>query len=414
MSQPSLRKQTVTGFKWSFVNQFGAQFLNLLFSIILARILGPEEYGLIAMITVFTGLASLFLDFGFGNALIHKKEATNLDWSSVFWVNLILGFIIFIILAFSSNTIARFYDEPILVDLTIVIGINYIINSFSITQNAKLKKDIRVKELAFVTIASIVISGSLGVYMALSGFGVWSLVAQRLLMSLSIVIGLFISLRWTPVVKISLESIKSIFSYSAYQFSGGILSYGSRNVDNLLIGKYLDPADLGLYNRAYSFLMFPINAISSVITHVLFPSFVKINNDRDKLRSNYFEISRVVFFTVLPIMAVFFLCAEEITLIVFGPKWSGIVWILKFFSFLGIYQSIVRLNGPLYTALNKMKMNFRLSLFSESMNILAIVIGINWGIMGVISGIYISTLINFFSNQSFYLKRNKFIYISVL
>ena len=290
MSEPSLRKQTITGFKWSFVNKFGAQFLNLLFSIILARILGPEEYGLIAMITVFTGLASLFLDFGFGNALIHKEGASNLDWSSVFWVNLLLGLVIFLTLSLSSSHIAKFYNEPILANITIVIGLNYIINSFAITQNAKLKKDIRVKELALITMTAIVVSGSVGIWLALNGFGVWSLVAQRLLMSLSTVVGLFITLMWLPVARISTSSIRSIFNYSAYQFSGGVLSYGSRNVDNLLIGRYLDSEDLGLYSRAYSFLMFPVNAISGVIMHVLFPSFVKINKDRDKLRKNFFEI----------------------------------------------------------------------------------------------------------------------------
>lgn len=404
MKSPSLRKQTITGFKWSFVNQFGSQFLNLLISIVLARILGPEEYGLIAMITVFTGLATLFLDFGFGNALIYKKDVTNLDWSSVFWVNLIIGVLIFVILAISAKSIASFYDEPILLNLTIAIGLNYIINSFSITQNAKLKKDIKVKEVAIVTITSIIISGSLGIYFAFIGFGVWSLVFQRLIMSFCNVAGLFFFVRWIPALKISFNSIKSIFSYSLYQFSGGVLTYGSRNVDNLLIGRHLDSSELGLYNRAYSFLMFPINAISSVITSVLFPSFVKINDNIEKLKQNYIEISKVVFYVVFPIMAIFYLCAKEITFIVFGPKWEGIIWIMKWFSAVGIYQSIIRLNGPLYTSLNKMRLSFKLGLFSESVNILAILIGINWGVFGVIIAIYAATLINFYPINYFILK----------
>ncbi|MBR9832570.1 lipopolysaccharide biosynthesis protein [bacterium] len=404
MSQPSLRKQTVTGFKWSFVNQFGSQFLNLIISIVLARILGPEVYGLIAMITVFTGLAGLFLDFGFGNALIYKKKVSNLDWSSVFWLNLVLGLTIFLIFCFASKSIASFYSEPILINLTMVIGVNYILNSFSITQNAKLKKEIKIKEIAIVTIGSILISGSIGVCLAMNGYGVWSLVAQRIFMSFFNMIGLFLFLRWIPLFQFSFNSIKSIFSYSIYQFSGGVLSYGSRNVDNLLIGKYLNSEELGLYNRAYSFLMFPINAISSIITTVLFPSFVKINEDIEKLKRNYYEISKLVFYIVLPLMSLFYLCAREITLLVFGPNWEGIVWILKLFSLLGVYQAVIRLNGPLYTSLNKMKLNFRLSVFSEITNILAIVIGINWGIEGVIWGIYVATIINFFPINYFILK----------
>lgn len=405
MEKNSFKRRTIAGLQWNFVNQFGVQFLNLLFSIFLARLLSPTEYGLIAMVTVFTGFSSIIIDFGFGNALIHKKEATKIDWSSVFWLNLLIGSLVCIVFILSAGTIASFYEETIIEEITIVLSFTFIATGASVTSNAFLKKQLKFKSIALANLLSIIISGALGIYLALHGFKVWSLVAQRLSnVFLKMILLFFFSKNW-PTIAFSIESIKGIFSYSTYIFMSRILSYGSRNLDNLLIGKFLSSADLGIYNRAYSFLMFPIKTISSVINTVMFPSFSQINNDRIRIKSIFLRTTKLVSFVIFPMMLIFNLGAESITMIVFGEKWIEVVPFLKLFAFLGINQTFISLNGPLYLALDQTKMDFKIGLFTQSTNILAIIIGINWGLYGVIYGLFISSLINYFPVNYFIFKQ---------
>jgi O-antigen/teichoic acid export membrane protein len=400
----SLKNKTVLGIKWNFVNQFGVQFLTLLFSIFLARLLGPAEYGLIAMVTVFTGFSNIFVDFGFGNALIFKEKPTKLDWSSVFWFNLLSGIVVFLILILLSGTIANFYDEPILKEITIVLSLSFIFSSASITYIARLKKQLNFKSISIINLGSIILSGIIGLFMAFNNFGVWSLVGQRLSNVILKLIGYLLMSKWLPYFKYSGSSIKEIFSYSSYLFLSKLLSYSSRNLDNLLIGKVIDVASLGLYNRAYSFLMFPITAITRVINSVMFPYFSKIKNDKERIRQEFITTAKSVSIVVVPLMLNFNLGSNEIVLLVFGEQWAGMVPFLKWFSFLGIYQTIIGLSGPLYTALGNTKLDFKIGLFTQTVNILGIVIGINWGIQGVIYGLYGSMMVNLFPVNYFILK----------
>ena len=401
------KNKTLAGFGWNFINQFGVQFLNLLFSIFLARLLSPEEYGLIAMVTIFTGFSAVLLDFGFGNALIYKDNPTNKDWSSVFWFNTIVGGIICLIIILFSEKIAGFYNEEVLQPIAVFLSFNFVFNAMSITQNAKIRKAIDFKSLASVNLISIIFSGIVGIVFALSNYGVWSLVAQRLTDSFCRFIGLFIVTKWFPVYGFSINSIRAIFGYSIYSFGANIIAYWSRNLDNLLIGRFVNKVELGLYSRAYTFLMFPITSISRVISTVLFPTFSKIKNDIDKIKTNYLAISRMVAFIVFPLMLILFLGAKEITLLVFGVQWLPMAPYLKLFSFIGMYQSLLGLNGPLYMALGKTKLNFQLNLFTQLVNISALIIGVNWGVYGIITAIYVATCINFFPVNYFILKELK-------
>lgn len=400
----NLKTKTILGFKWNFVNQFGLQFINLIFSIFLARLLGPTEFGLIAMVTVFTGFSNLFIDFGFGNALIHKENPSNTDWSSVFWLNVIFGAFICGILILFSGSIASFYDEPSLKNITIALAFSFIFSSSSIVYNAKLRKKMDFKSISLINLSSLIISGILGVVAALNGYGVWSLVIQRISNVLLKFILLQIVSRWIPIFKYSSTSIKEIASFSFYLFLGKTLNYGARNTDNLLIGKYLNSDDLGLYNRAYFFLMFPSKTITAVINSVLFPSLTQIKTDKERVKSIFIRSSKVATLMVCPLMLLFYLCSYEIVLILFGEEWLGMVPYMRLFSFLGVYQTLIGLNGPLYLAFGNMKLDFKIGLFSELIFIIAILIGINWGVYGVILGLYIASIINFFPTNFFIFK----------
>lgn len=399
-----LKQKTFRGFKWSFVNQVGNQFLNLAFSIYLARLLSPQEYGLIAMITVFTGFGAVLMDFGFGNALIYKDKPSHLDWSSVLWINFAMGLSLTAILFLFSPNLAEFYGEAQLESLSQVLSCFFVLSSLSLVPKAKLRRNLDFRSIALSNVLAILVSGTIGVYLAYTGYGVWSLIVQRISHAGILMLGYFITIRWLPSLVFSIKSIKSIFSYSIFQFGTGFIGYWSRNLDNLLIGKFASTAELGVYNRAYSFLMMPINTISKLLTTVMMPSISRIRNDKEKVSHNFIRVARLLCFIVSPIMALLFLGSKEITLLVFGPKWLGIVPFLKLFSLLGLYQSILSLNGPIYYALGRTRLDFKINLFTQTVNLLAIIIGVQWGAFGVVIGLYIGSVINFYPVNHYILK----------
>ncbi len=400
------KSKTVVGVGWNFINQIGNQGVNFFFSIFLARILGPEDYGLIAMVTVFTGFISVFIDFGFGAAAVQIDHVSEKDWSTIFISNFIIGAVTVILLFFTAPIIGKFYQKTELIQITRIIGLGFLISSLSIVLQNKLIKEINFKSISIVSIISSMSSGIIGTILAYNNFGVYSLVGQRISNYLFNFLGLWFANKfWIPRFSFSMSFIKNIFNFSFYIFLSGLLNYSTRNMDNFVIGKSLGDKSLGEYNRAYSFLMFPVNVISRVINSVLFPTFSVIKNDLGRISRSFKTISLITTSITIPIMAIFYICADEIVLIVFGEKWIEISPLLEAFTILGVYQSILSLNGPLYIALAHNKLDFKLGLFTEFIFIVSILVGITWGIKGVIIGLYAGTLINFVPSNYFILNK---------
>jgi O-antigen/teichoic acid export membrane protein len=398
--------KTIFALGWNFFNQIGTQGANFLFSIYLARLLSPTEYGLIAMVTVFTGFIGLFINFGFGSAAIQRDKTSNVEWSTIFHINLFFGAVALGLFYILAPAISSFYAKPALTDITRLLGIGVFISSLSIVFNNRLTKSVNFKSISIVNLIAVVASGVVGVYLAKNGYGVYALVYQRICSYAFTLVGLWIANTfWLPKIAFSFQYIRQIFSYSFFTFLSGILSFSTRNLDNLLIGKFLGDKSLGEYNRAYSFLMFPITMISRVVTTVLFPSFSMVKNDLEKVKSSFLKVSLVVSAMTIPAMVLLFICSDEIVYLVFGQKWMAIAPLIQAFSFMGVYQSILSLNGPLYTALGHVKLDFKVALLTEVVVLVAIFIGINWGINGVITGLYAAMLINFVPSNYFIFKK---------
>jgi O-antigen/teichoic acid export membrane protein len=400
------KRKTVVGVGWNFINQAGNQGVNFFFSIFLARILGPEDYGLIAMVSVFTGFIGVFVDFGFGAAAVQRDHVSEKEWSTIFISNFIIGAVLVILLFFIAPIIGEFYQITELIQITRIIGLGFLISSLSIVLQNKLIKEINFKAISIVSIISSMFSGLIGIILAYNNFGVYSLVGQRISNYLLNFIGLWIANKfWIPKIFFSISFIKNLFNFSFYIFLSGLLNYSTRNLDNLVIGKSLGDKSLGEYNRAYSFLMFPIGVISRVINSVLFPTFSIIKNDLDKISHSFKTISLIASSITIPVMAIFYICASEIVLIVFGEKWIEISPLIEAFTILGVYQSVLSLNSSLYMALAQNKLDFKLGLFTEFIFIVSILVGIKWGITGVIIGLYVGTIINFVPSNHFILNK---------
>ncbi|MDN3686530.1 lipopolysaccharide biosynthesis protein [Cyclobacterium jeungdonense] len=344
------------------LNQIVSQIIFVAFGIYLARILGPEAYGLVGMITVFSGFANLFVDFGFSSAIIYDPKLTQNKISSVFWLNLLIGVFIYIIFFFSSPLLAEFYNLEELEVLTKVVTISLIINSLSGVPNSLITKSIRFKNIIRASWISTIISYAVAFYLAFQGFGVWSLVFQTLILSVLNLIFVWKIASFKPSFYFSSKDIKSLISYGSGIAGTNLLGYLTRNLDNLLVGKFLGESSLGIYARSYSLMMLPLKNISSIFTKVLFPAFSKIQNQPDVIAFYYLKSTKTIALFSFPLMFGFFAVAEEFVLLFLGKDWVEAIAIIKMLSILGAVQSVLTLNGVIYNSLGKAITAFKVTL----------------------------------------------------
>lgn len=379
----SLRKKTIKGLAWSAVSQGGKQISQIVVTMILARLLSPEDFGLVAMATVFTNFALIFGELGLSSALIQKQDIDDRHLSSAFWLNLIGGACLTVFFIIAAPFIAAFYHKPQLQPLLIVMSLNFILTSFTIIQQTIFTKEMDFKPLTIRDIASVIVAGIVGIFMAFHGFGAWSLVGQLLTFSFVNGILLWTMSSWRPKFIFSKEAIKDIFHFSANMTGFSIVNYFARNVDQLLIGKFLGTEALGYYSLAYKIMLYPVQNISAVIGKVMFPAFSKIQHDLEKVRSAYLKMVKAISLITFPLMAGLFVLAPEFVRFVFGTKWEPIIMILRIFCVCGVVQSIGTTVGNIILSQGRSGLQLRLGMISIFFVFLAVLLGIRWGVAGV-------------------------------
>ncbi len=379
------KSNALKGFKWSFLNKFATQALQFIFSIILARLLSPDDYGMFAMITVFSSFGMLFTDFGFGQALIYKKENSKLELDSVFVLNVIIGLILSALFFILSPVISNFYDQPKLNNLIKVVSVIFLIQSFGLVNFIELKKRIDFKLLAIVENISLLLSSVVAIVFAYYGFGVWSLVFRAVInMVFRTIIVLFVS-NYKPSFNFSLDKIKVLWKYSFSVTANGFLTYWMRNLDNLMIGKIIGKQALGVYNMAYQIMLLPIRNISNVIKDVLFPSFSSINNDIDRIRLVYLKVIQTIALVTFPLLAGFALLSESFVSIILGEKWLQTIPILSLLALVAIPQSIFTVNGVLYLNTGRPDIPLKINLISLPVYAIGFYLGLKYnGVIGLV------------------------------
>ena len=298
----SLKEKIIKGLYWSGASQAGKQISQFIITIILARLLSPADFGLLAMATVFVNFAMIFSEMGISSALIQKQDTHNRHYYSVFWFNIFVGICLTLFFIAVSPLIARFYKKPELVPILAVISLNFFFSSFVIIQQTILTKEMDFRKLAIRDVVAVIIAGIVGVVLAYNGFGVWSLVFQSLVFTLADVVLLWTVSSWRPKFSFAMADIKDIFHFSANLTGFNIVNYFARNVDQLLIGKFLGAQALGFYSLAYKLMLYPLQNISWVIGKVMFPAFSKIQQDLEKVRNSYMKMTRVISFITFPLM----------------------------------------------------------------------------------------------------------------
>lgn len=391
-----IKKVILSGVYWSTINQVFTQVVGLGVTAVLARLLTPADFGLVAMVTLATGFLKILKDFGIGAALVQKKNVSHEEYSTVFWLNMALGALFTAVTFAVAGPISEFYHEPLIKPITQVFSFSFLVNAVGVVWSNLLIKQVDFKQIFYRNLVSVVLSGGLGIAAALYGWGFWALIIQQYAL---IVINTYLNYTrsgWWPSFCFKREFLSDLFKFSLPLLGDKSLNYWMRNVDNLLVGRFLGKNDLGYYTKAYSLMLLPVKQLSGTITKVLFPSFSLIQDDVDKIASIYLKISRAIAFVSFPVMINLSIFAEPLILMVYGENWRPVIPLFQVLSLLGMFQAIGTLSGNVYLARGKTLLMFKVGVFSRLLMIVGIVVGLySGGIMPMIYGYCITSLLAF-------------------
>lgn len=385
----SLMKSATRGVFWSGISQFSTQIYQFIVIIILARLLFPEDFGIIGMAVIFTGLVQTINELGLSAAIIQKKNITDSHLSTSFWISFGLGIILCITTVIISPYIADFFKNELVGPVVSVLSIGFVLGSFSVIHSSLLQKNLEFKKLAITEISAAFISGLVSVILALLGFGVWSLVCGSILKNVISVVLLVKVCTWRPSMTFDITSFKELFSFGAHVMGSRFLNFIDSNVDYLLIGKFLSASALGYYTLAYQLSTFPLTKISSIITRVTFPTFSIIQDDNDILRHSYLKVIKYISLVTFPLLAGLIVVAPEFIPIVFGEKWGPMIVPLQILCVAGALKSVGTTVGSILLSKGRADIQFKWNIFTAIVLPIAILIGIRYGITGVAMAITI-------------------------
>ncbi|MGZ4852783.1 MAG: MOP flippase family protein [Halobacteriota archaeon] len=387
----TLKTKTVRGIGWSATSQVARLLMQILISAILARLLTPNDFGLIAMIVVFSNFVAIFSNLGLSSAIVQRKELPEGALSSIFWIGLGVGALLTIALAASAPLIAAFYAEPRLTPLIVFISTTFFISSFGLVPNALLTKEMRFKAISLISIGTVAIAGPIAVLLAFAGYGVWSLAWNTVLLSASSVVLTWIYYRWIPHVSLEVHKVKGLLGFGMNLTGTSLVGYFQSNLDNLLIGKFLGPAALGFYNLAYNLLLFPLLNVSDVIGRVMFPALSAIQHDAQTVREAYVVANRYIAAVSFPMMTGMIILAPELIVVVFGPKWVAAIPLVQILAVTALEQSIGISVNWLFLSQGRTDTLFRLNIFTTVVVVISFVVGLRAGVEGVAVAYTIAT-----------------------
>ena len=393
------RSKVLGGLFWRFAERVGAHGVSFVVSIILARILAPEVYGTIALVTVFTTILNVFVDSGLGSALIQKKNADDLDFSSVFFFNISICCFLYAIMFFISPVIAHFYNDNTLIPIIRVLSLTIVISGVKNIQHAYVAKTLQFKRFFFATLGGTIGAAIIGIFMAYKGYGVWALVVQQIFNMTVDTIILWITVKWRPKLMFSFERLKTLLAYGWKLLVSALLDTGYTELRQLIIGKMYTSADLAFYNRGRQFPSLVVENINASINSVLFPTLSQTQDDKKRMK----EITRISIKTSTYIMAPFMMgmafCAETIIRLLLTDKWIDCVPYMRIFCITFMFY-------PIHTAnLNAIKAMGRSDVFLKLENIkkvvgLLILISTMWfGVMIMAYSLLLSTFLSMIINS---------------
>ena len=389
----SLKKKTVQGVLWSTLERFSVQGIQFVVMIIMARMLTPNDYGLVGMLAVFIAVSQSLVDSGFSQALIRKQDRTETDNSTVFYFNIVVGLLLYGILYVIAPLIADFYNEPQLVAITRVIGLSVLFNSLVVVQRALLTIKIDFKTQAKAALTAAISSGIIGVWMAATGYGVWSIVAQQLINLGVNVLLLWILSHWRPQMVYSWQSFHQLFGFGSKLLASGLIETLYRNIYLIVIGKVFSATDLGYYTRAHQFTDFPSSNLTGIIQRVTYPVLCSIQNENVRLADVYRRFLRISAFVIFPLMMGLAAVAEPLVLTLLKEQWLFTATLLSIICFSMMWYPIHAINLNLLQVKGRSDLFLKLEIYKKIVGIIILCITIPMGLVAMCIGSFFSSMI---------------------
>lgn len=398
MKSSSLKSKIFSGLFWKFGERITAQIISLVVSVILARLLSPEDYGAVALVMVFITLANVFVSNGLGNALIQKESADALDFSSVFYINIGVSFILYFIIFISAPYIALFYNMEILRPVLRILGIRIIIAAINSVQQAYVSKHMLFKRFFWSTLFGTLFSGIVGIILAFQGAGVWALVAQYLTNVCTDTCVLWFTVRWRPIKKFSWERSKGLFQFGWKILASSLLDTGYKQLRSLIIGKKYSSSDLAFYNQGDKYPSLIVVNINASISSVLFPALSMYQNDRKRIKQMTRRAIQISSFLLWPMMIGFGVIAEPLISLLLTDKWLACVPYIRIFCFTYGLWPIHTANLQAINALGRSDLYLKLEIIKKGIGIIAILLSMQISPLVMAGSLIVTDIISTFIN----------------
>lgn len=392
------KNKLISSFIWKFAERCGAQIIQFVLQIVLARLLTPEDYGLIGLITVFISISLVFAQSGLGQALVQKKTADKTDFSTVFYFSLAFSIILYIILFLCAPLIAGFYDSPQLTSIVRVLGITVIFGAINSVQQAYVQKTMQFKKFFCSTLGATFASAIVGISMAYDGCGVWALVGQQITTSLFSLIILWFTLDWKPSVIFSIKRMKSLFSFGWKLLCSSLIDTVYNNMYSLIIGKFYSKSDLGYYNRGQQFPMLVVQNINSAIDSVIFPVMSEVQDEKDRLKAMVRRSIVTSTFLIFPAMAGLAAIAKPLVVLLLTEKWLPAVPFIQFCCFIYAFWPTSIANLQAIKAVGRSDIYLKLEIIKKLIGIAGLCASLPFGINCMMWVSCLTTVISSFVN----------------
>ncbi len=401
-----LKEKSVTAFLWVIIDKLGGTLVSFIVTVILARLLMPKDFGLLAMVVVFFEFSMVFVESGFSPALIREKHLSQADKSTTFIFNLVAALVLYGMLFAAAPLIANFFEEGILVWIIRIMGLNVVISSFSIVQRATLIHRVDFKTQTLIRIPAVFLSGVVAIFMAYTGWGVWSLVAQLMLKQAISTVSLYIYNPWMPSLEFSRESFSRLFGIGSKILLVALIDKFYKNIYYLLIGKFFSASLLGFYTQANNFVQMTVVHLYEGVKNISFPVLSKMQDDKVRLKNGYRKFIKLTSFAIIPAVTLLAVLAEPLIISLLGEKWLPAVPFLQLLCLSGVTYHFSNINLNILLVLGRVDISLKLEVIKKINITLAIIIGIQFGIYGLIIGQVVSAYADLLLNAYY---ANKFL-----
>lgn len=393
VEKKKVRNKVFSGLIWKFAERISAQLVTFVVSIVLARLLNPSHYGAIAIVNIFIALANVFVVSGFGNSLIQKKDADDLDFSSVFHFNIIMSIVMYAIVFLCAPLIADFYSMPVLTPVLRVMGIRLIVAGINSVQHAYVARHMLFKRFFWSTLGGTLVSGLVGIIMAYRGFGIWALAAQYMVNTTVDTIVLWFTVNWRPKLLFSFKRLGFMFSYGWKLLVSALLETGYNELRSLVIGRMYTPSDLAHYNKGKSFPNLFVTNINSSIQSVLFPAMSNCQDEREKVKSMCRRSIRISSYIMLPLMVGLAFVAKPFVIFLLTEKWLPCVPYLQIACFTMAFMPIHTANLQAIKAIGRSDIFLKLEIAKKGIGIVVLVLVAPYGVMAIATSFIFTTVV---------------------